>query len=203
MEQVARPRSIRKVEPIPSLPPNDRVRGFTFRPCYRSPVVSLIEPIIRALEDAKVRYVVVGGLATVLHGYPRLTVDIDLIVDLAPEEALKAIDVLTTLGLVPRVPVAASEFADRDKRESWIRDKNMRVFTMLDASNPLRQVDLFVESPIPFDDLWRRAEILPLAGTSVRVASIDDIIVMKRIAARPQDLADIEALQAIAARRPR
>lgn len=36
----------------------------------------------------------VGGLATVLHGYPRLTVDIDLIVDLAPEEARKAVDVL-------------------------------------------------------------------------------------------------------------
>lgn len=165
--------------------------------------MSLIEPIIRALEDANVRYVVVGGLATVLHGYPRLTVNIDLIVDLAPEEALRAIDVLTSLGLVPRVPVAAAEFADRDKRESWIRDKNMRVFTMIDASNPMRQVDLFVESPIPFDALWHRAEVLPLAETNVRIAAIEDIITMKRIAGRPQDLADIEALEAIATRRAR
>jgi hypothetical protein len=165
--------------------------------------VSLIEPIIRALEDAHVRYIVVGGLATVLHGYPRLTVDIDLVVDLAPEEALKAIEVLSALGLVPRVPVTASEFADRDKREGWIREKSMRVFTMLDPNNPMRQVDLFVESPIPFDLLWKRAEILPLVGTSVRVAAIEDIITMKRIAARPQDLVDIEALEAIAARRLR
>jgi predicted nucleotidyltransferase len=165
--------------------------------------VSLIEPIIRALEDAQVRYVVVGGLATVLHGYPRLTVDIDLVVDLAPEEALKAVGVLTSLGLVPRVPVAASDFAARDKRESWVRDKNMRVFTMLDPRNPMRQVDLFVESPIPFEVLWRRSELLLLEGTSVRIAAIEDLVTMKRIAARPQDLKDIEALLAIAARKRR
>lgn len=163
--------------------------------------MSLIEPILRALEDANVRYVVVGGLATVLHGYPRLTVDIDLVVDLAPEEAIRAIEVLSGLGLVPRVPVPATDFADRDKREGWIRDKNMRVFTMLDANNPMRQVDLFVESPIPFEALWQRAEILPLRGTNVRVAAIEDIIAMKREAGRPQDLVDIEALQAIAAKR--
>lgn len=163
--------------------------------------MSILEPILRALEDADVRYVVVGGLATVLHGYARLTVDIDLVVDLAPEEARKAVEVLTGLGLVPRVPVAASGFADPSTREGWIRDKHMRVFTMIDRNNPMRQVDLFVESPIPFDSLWERSETMPLAGTRVRVACIDDIIRMKRIAARPQDLVDIEALQAIAARK--
>lgn len=164
--------------------------------------MSLIEPILGALEAGNVRYVLVGGLATVLHGYPRLTVGIDLIVDhLAPEEAIKAITVLSGLGLVPRVPVPATDFADRDKREAWIRDKNMRVFTMLDPNNPMRQVDLFVESPIPFDALWQRAEILALRETNVRVAAIEDIIAMKRTAARPQDLVDIEALQAIVAKR--
>jgi hypothetical protein len=159
--------------------------------------VSLIEPILRALEEADVRYVLVGGLATVLHGYARLTVDIDLIVDLAPEEAAKAIETLSALGLVPRVPVAAADFANVDKRESWIRDKNMRVFTMLDPKNPMRQVDLFVESPIPFETLWARSERLPLRETTVRVAAIEDIIQMKRSAGRPQDLVDIEALKAI------
>lgn len=168
-----------------------------------SPRVSVLEPILRALEDAEVRYVVVGGLATVLHGHARLTVDIDLVVDLAPEEARKAVDVLTSLGLVPRVPVAASAFADSSTRECWIRDKNMQVFTMIDTDNPMRQVDLFVESPIPFASLWERSETMPLSETRVRVACIDDIIRMKRIAARPQDLADIEALQAIAARKAR
>ncbi|OGR91725.1 MAG: hypothetical protein A2V88_09150 [Elusimicrobia bacterium RBG_16_66_12] len=51
--------------------------------------MALFEPIFDALNRAGVRYVVVGGLATVLHGYARLTVGIDLIVDLAPDEARK------------------------------------------------------------------------------------------------------------------
>jgi tRNA nucleotidyltransferase/poly(A) polymerase len=55
--------------------------------------VPLFEPLFDALNRAHVRYVVVGGVALVLHGYPRLTVDVDLVVDLAPEEADKAIRV--------------------------------------------------------------------------------------------------------------
>lgn len=165
--------------------------------------MSLFAPIFRALHDGDVRYVVVGGVAAVLHGYPRLTVDVDLIVDLESEEATKAINVLTALGLVPRVPVAASEFADRDKRESWIRDKHMRVFTMIDRTNPLRQVDLFAESPIPFESLWQRSQLLSLDGIVVRVAAIEDVIALKRVAARPQDMVDIEALEAIARKKAR
>jgi hypothetical protein len=54
--------------------------------------VSLFEPLFDALNAASVRYVVVGGLATVLHGHARLTADIDLVVDLAPDEARKAVE---------------------------------------------------------------------------------------------------------------
>jgi hypothetical protein len=165
--------------------------------------VKLFEPIFRALEDDSVRYVAVGGLATVLHGFTRLTVDLDLVVDLAPEEAARAIETLVRLGFVPRVPVSAAEFADAGKRQSWIVEKNMRVFTMIDPTSPLRQVDLFVEPPLPFDELWRRSEILDLGGYTVRVAAIEDLIAMKRNAGRPQDLIDIEALERIAEKRRR
>jgi hypothetical protein len=161
----------------------------------------VFEDLFRALNAAEVRYVVVGGVATVLHGFPRLTVDVDLVVDLLPAEAAKAISALTSLGLVPRVPVLAAEFADPAKRQQWIDEKNMRVFTMIDRSNPLRQVDLFVESPIDFSELYDRADRVRLSTTSVTIASIPDLVRMKRIAGRPQDLADIDALEAILAKR--
>ena len=48
--------------------------------------MALFEPVFAALEMARARYVVVGGLATVLHGFARLTDDIDLVVDLDPSE---------------------------------------------------------------------------------------------------------------------
>jgi hypothetical protein len=55
-------------------------------------------PLFKALNDADVKYVVVGGVATVLHGYARLTMDIDLIVDLVPDEAARTVRTLENLG---------------------------------------------------------------------------------------------------------
>jgi hypothetical protein len=159
--------------------------------------VALLEPIFEALNRAGVRYVVVGGVAVVLHGFARLTGDLDLAVDLSPGEARKAIDTLLDLGFRSRVPVLATDFADAQCRATWMREKAMRVFPLWDPANPLRQVDLFVENPMPFGDLWKRAQIIDLDTTTVRIASIPDMIAMKRLAGRPQDLSDIEALDAI------
>ena len=144
---------------------------------------------------------VVGGVATVLHGYARLTADVDLIIDLEPKEALKVVNVLTGLGFEPRVPVQAADFADPKKRAVWIGTKNMQVFSLLDRSNPMRAVDLFVESPIDFEELLLRSEVVQLTGTTVRIASIEDLIRLKRLSGRALDLADIEQLEKIRKRR--
>ena len=159
--------------------------------------MALFEPLFKALNDAGVRYVVVGGLAVVLHGHARLTVDVDLVVDLDEGQALRAIDALVRLGLRPRVPVNPRDFADRSIREAWIRERGMQVFSMFDPSNPMLVVDLFVDHPVPFEELWSRSQELELRDTIVRVASIPDLIRLKRLAGRPQDLADIEQLEAI------
>ncbi len=163
--------------------------------------MSLFEPLFHALNGAGVRYVVVGGLATVLHGHARLTADVDLVIDLAPNEARKAMEVLTHLGLRARAPVDPLAFADATVRRDWIEQKGMRVFSLYDPSNPMLEVDLFAEHLIDFEDLWRRAETVELAHTVVRVASIPHLIRLKQLAGRPQDLADIEALELIRRRR--
>ncbi len=159
--------------------------------------MALFESLFKALNDAGVRYVVVGGVAVVLHGHARLTVDVDLVVDLDKGQALRAIDALVKMGFRPRVPVNPRDFADRSVREAWIRDRGMQVFSMFDPSNPMRVVDLFVDHPVPFEELWARSLELELRNTSVRVASIPDLIHLKRLAGRPQDLADIERLESI------
>ena len=163
--------------------------------------MSFFEPLFQALNEAGVRYVVVGGLATVLHGYARLTADVDLACDLTPAPARTLIETLAALGLAPRAPVDPIQFADPDVRQGWIDEKGMRVFSMVDRQNPLRAVDIFVENPIEFEQLWSRAEQFALESTSVRVASIPDLIQLKRLAGRPQDLVDIEQLERIRQRR--
>lgn len=159
--------------------------------------MSLFEPIFAALENGAVRYVVVGGMATVLHGYARLTADVDIIVDQDPDEARKAIRALAALGFVPRAPVNAEDYADANVRQRWLQDKGMRVLSMWDPQHPMREVDLFVENPIDFDLLYERSQIVTLTTTTVRIASIEDLIQLKRLANRPEDQRDIEALQAI------
>ncbi|MEB2314164.1 MAG: hypothetical protein OZ921_19875 [Sorangiineae bacterium] len=159
--------------------------------------MAIFEPVLLALARRQVRYVIVGGVAVVLQGYARLTADLDLVVDLEPAQALSAVEALLALGLRPRAPVDARGFAAPAVRRSWIEDKGMRVFSFWDPTDPLREVDLFVEHPIPFEDLFARADELSLGGTTVRVASIDDLIALKRLADRAEDRLDIEALEVI------
>lgn len=163
--------------------------------------MALFEPILEALNRNRVRYVIVGGVAVVLHGHARLTADLDLAVDLSPAEAKNAIDTLVGLGFKPRAPVDPSGFADPEMRARWMAEQGMQVFSMWDPANPMRSVDLFVDNPVDFESLWGRSELVSLAGTTARVASIPDLIQLKRLAGRPVDLLDIEALEAIMERR--
>jgi hypothetical protein len=103
--------------------------------------------------------------------------------------------------MVPRAPVSARDFADPDRRREWVEQKGMRVFSMHDPRRPLVEVDLFVDPPIPVHELLARAERMIVAGRAVPVASIADLIAMKRKAGRPKDLEDIAALEAIARRK--
>jgi hypothetical protein len=157
----------------------------------------MYEPILRALNERDVRCVVVGGVAVVLHGYARLTADLDLAVDLESDQARAAMEVLSSIGLTPTAPVDPIDFADPEIRALWVRDKGMKVFSMRDPGDPMRVVDVFVENPVAFEDLWARAVVMRLGETPVRVASIDDLVAMKRAVGRPQDMSDVEALEEI------
>jgi hypothetical protein len=159
--------------------------------------MSFYLPLFKALNDAGVKYVVVGGLATVLHGYARFTADVDLVIDLQKAEAENAVKTLVGFGLKPRLPVDPLQFADPEVRESWRTEKNMEVFSFFDPRNPVLTVDLFVYEPVPYHELARRAERMDIDGTTVPVCSINDLIALKMKSARPRDLDDIERLREI------
>ena len=163
----------------------------------------LYEQLFRALDASETRYVVVGGVATVLHGYARLTADIDLIIDLEEEAAARAMCALGGLGLQPRAPVRAADFADAGIREGWRHEKGMQVFSLFHPDNPMLSVDVFTSHPIEFETLFGRADVCEVGDASVRIASISDLIHLKRLADRPRDRDDIEKLEKIARLRER
>ena len=161
----------------------------------------MFEELLAYLDGAGVRFVVVGGIAVVIHGYARLTADIDLVIDLEAANVNRTIDALTARGFRPLLPVKASDFADEATRREWVETRNLQVFSLVDPTTPSITLDLFAREPIPFDELWSRAEVIDLRGHTIRIASIEDLIRMKRAAARPQDLTDVQALETIARNR--
>lgn len=151
--------------------------------------------VFAALRDAQVSYVVVGGTAVVLQGHARMTVDLDLVIDLAPASVRKGLEALLALGFLPRLPVDPYDFADPVIREHWRRERNLTVFSLYDPADPFREVDLFAASPLPYDELASGATTVRLEGVDVPVASVAHLIAMKQDVGRPQDLQDIQALR--------
>lgn len=154
------------------------------------------EAIVRALDAAGVRYLVVGGLAVNAHGYLRFTQDLDLVIQLVPDNILSAFEALESLGYKPAVPVTARQFADPATRNGWVREKGMQVLNLWSDAHRETSVDIFVSEPFDFDREYNQALIKPLYGrTEVRFPRIATLIEMKQAAGREQDRIDIEHLR--------
>jgi len=147
--------------------------------------------MLRRLTAAGVDFIVIGGIALVLLGSPRMTRDLDIVfaLDEANLEALGR--VLTDLGAGLR---------DVDEQVPFVPDasmlKNVQLLTLTTSAGWL-DVHSTVEGAPPFDRPRRNGERVDLDGFSVLVASPDDMIAMKKAAGRPQDLIDVETLAAI------
>lgn len=156
-----------------------------------------IEAVLSALERADVRYLVVGGVAVVLHGHLRTTADLDLVVQLQPGNVDRAVSALASVGLRPRAPVPFSTFTDPTSRRRLIDEKNVTVFSLWNPEQPGFEVDLFAEEPFDFDSVYARAVRVRLDEVEVSVIGIDDLIENKSRVARPRDLEDVIALRAL------
>jgi hypothetical protein len=156
-----------------------------------------VEAILRALNDANVRYLIVGGLAVIAHGYVRLTLDADIVLDLSTENVRRAMDALEAIGYRPLVPVVAAEFADEEKRRKWIEEKRMIVFQMHNPSRESTRLDIFVSEPFPFYDAYGKALWEEVARVRAPIVPYEQLIRLKRAAGRSQDLIDVEHLETI------
>ncbi|MDO9122961.1 MAG: nucleotidyl transferase AbiEii/AbiGii toxin family protein [Deltaproteobacteria bacterium] len=156
------------------------------------------EDIFKALYEEEVRYLIVGGMAVNLYGYARMTVDLDIMVDLEEEENLKRlIKAMEKINCKPKVPVKPIEFTLSEKREDWIKEKGAVVFTFIDLSDPIKHIDIFLRNPVDFEKAYQSRTTIPLKGIPISLVSIDDLIELKRLSGRPRDLEDIHHLNKI------
>jgi hypothetical protein len=154
-----------------------------------------IETIIRALNDAQVQYLIVGGLAVNAHGFVRFTRDVDLVMGLEPANAERGLNALLRAGWQLAIPEKPSAFADAATRERWRTEKNMIVLKLWSDAHRRTPIDVFVYEPFDFAVEWNQAGRLEISpGVLAPVVSLATLLQMKRAAGRPQDLEDIKEL---------
>lgn len=159
---------------------------------------SSLEQIIGALHSAQVRYMAVGGIAVIAQGYVRLTLDVDLLIELERPNVIAALRALEGLGYRPSIPVSIEDFADPAHRREWIEQKQMKVLKLFSDAHRETTIDIFVDDPLGFGEAYARAESLPLTDNlNAIVCGYQDLVKLKLLAGRPKDLADLEQLKRI------
>jgi len=141
--------------------------------------------IFRCFNVAKVRYLVVGGVAVNLHGYPRFTGDLDILLFLDEENLKKVDNVMRKLSYSERLPVSIMD----------LKDKNLKAFTFNPPYGSLLQVDIVIEASLKFDKFFKKRLVKVFDGVRIPVVSIEDLIEMKKKTGRSKDKIDLSVLK--------
>jgi hypothetical protein len=156
--------------------------------------MTIYEKIFKALNDAQVKYLVVGGVAVNLYGYSRFTGDIDILSALDEVNLKKMDEAMKNLNYNPRLPVEIHELSDTKKVKTWMEEKNLKAYTFNSGKEPYVDIDIIIEESFEFEKLGKRKSEMRAWDTTLPVISIDDLIGMKKKANRDKDLIDLKAL---------
>ena len=153
--------------------------------------------LLRKLVQQSVDFVLVGGMAVQLHGYMRMTYDVDLVLAMNNDNLTRFIDVAKGFGLAPVIPVSIDSLKNAELIDKWHREKGMLAFALREPGIAGSVIDVLVRPDVSYERLAADAVNGELFGGQVKVASIDHLLEMKRIANRPKDRLDIAALEKI------
>ena len=150
--------------------------------------------LFRALQKHHVQYVVVGGLAMVLHGYARATVDVDLVLALDNNNLSRFLEAAQELQLKPSLPVKIESLCDAAQLDEWLREKHMIAFALRSPLPASPTIDIIVRPKVSFDEMYANRIEKTITGVTVPLAAIDDLIVLKTGTGRLRDEYDVRIL---------
>ncbi len=143
-------------------------------------MLNRLTDIFSSLERHRVRYLVIGGIAVVLHGVPRATFDLDILVDATPENARRLLDGLMEVGLGTASLINPEELLSN----------------VITVFKDKVRIDVQTATPgLDFTRAWDRREIMTYHGQEFPVLSKEDLIASKKASARPVDLEDVRMLE--------
>ena len=157
--------------------------------------------LFRCLHAHNVRYLLAGGVAMNLHGVPRMTMDVDLVLALDDANIDAFLECARELSLKPQAPVPLESLKDAQQRRSWIEEKHLIAFALSgDPGTPT--IDVLLKHSLDLDAAIGRALVQTVEKVPIRIASLDDMIALKQHTGRRQDIDDVEHLLRLKGEQP-
>ncbi|OGG55938.1 MAG: hypothetical protein A3F84_21155 [Candidatus Handelsmanbacteria bacterium RIFCSPLOWO2_12_FULL_64_10] len=143
-------------------------------------MLNQLQSVFASFQNYDVKYVVIGGIAAVLHGVPRATFDLDILIEATPDNAQRLLDALLEAKLGTALLTSADELL---AKEITIFKDRVRI-------------DVQTSTPgLRFEDAWQNRVTMEYQGQTFYVVSKNDLIVSKRAAGRQVDLEDVRLLE--------
>ena len=143
---------------------------------------------LQLLLSKHVRFLLVGGHAVAAHGEPRLTEDLDIFVELSPENAACIRTALTEFGMGSATP---SVEALLEPGKIWMIGRKPR------------RIDILTEiDGVTFEECWNGRTEAEFSSAPIPVIGRVELLKNKRVSGRLKDLADVAKLEQIQGRAP-
>lgn len=145
-------------------------------------MLNRLQDVFRFFQQHDVKYVVIGSIASILHGVPRATFDLDILIEATSENARRLLDALLEAGL--GTAALATPMAIVDNEITIFKDKV--------------RIDVQTSTPgIEFSEVWERRKRVEYRGQEFFILSRLDLLSSKRAAGRPVDMEDVRLLDLI------
>jgi hypothetical protein len=143
-------------------------------------MLNRLQAVFRSFQQHEVKYVVIGGIASILHGVPRATFDLDILIEATPDNTRRLLEALLAAGLG-----SAALTTEQEVLANEITVFQDRVRLDVQTSTP----------GIEFATAWQQRKTITYQGQDFYILSKNDLIASKRAAGRPVDLEDVRLLE--------
>ena len=99
------------------------------------------------------------------------------------------------MGYKPKVPVKIRDFIKKEKREAWIKNKNVKAFTLFNPDAVVKEIDVVINNPLDYEKAIKNVKCIRSKRIKIPVAGIKDLIKMKKNTKREQDISDVRYLK--------
>jgi predicted nucleotidyltransferase len=143
-------------------------------------MLNRLQDVFKSFQKHDVKYVVIGGIASILHGVPRATFDVDILIEATLENGKRLLDALLDAGLGTASLTSVEELL---AHEITIFKDRVRM-------------DVLTRAPgIDFSEVWNSRQTVSYQGQEIFILSKADLIASKRAAGRKTDLEDVRLLE--------